>query len=158
MNGLWTEPGIPHKGWRLIDVIDLRPDDAPVEETEYETCEMCGNERIRFVHIMEHNEHETLRVGCVCAEKMSGDYIGPRAREKQVRNRATRRQKWLSRKWRASYNGNSFLNVEGFNFVVFPNKYKPDKWNYSIDNNFGKQSYNSEVEAKLAMFDEHWPV
>lgn len=26
------------------------------EEIEYEQCEMCGNEKIRYVHIMKHPE------------------------------------------------------------------------------------------------------
>jgi hypothetical protein len=38
---------------------------------------MSGNEKIRYVHIMEHPDlDETFEVGCVCAEKMSGDYEG----------------------------------------------------------------------------------
>ncbi len=156
MNNLWTEPGVPHKGWHFVDVIDLRPDDTPVEETEYATCDMCGNERIRFVHIMEHDNYQTLHVGCVCAEKMSNDYSGPREREQQVRSRSIRRQKWLTRKWRTSYSGNSFLNVDEHNFVVFANKLRPGKWSYSIDGVFSKASYNSQSEAKLALFDEHW--
>lgn len=50
----WNLPDIPHKGWRLLDVIDIREDGQSVEDTEYETCMMCGNGRIRFVHIVEH--------------------------------------------------------------------------------------------------------
>ena len=49
------------------------------EEIPYEQYEMCGNERIRFVHLMQHPDYpHELRVGCVCAEKMSDDYVNPR--------------------------------------------------------------------------------
>ena len=70
----WDNMGIPHKGWSCIDVIDLRGDGAGSDETSYETCQMCGHEKIRYVHVMEHCDLEdSLRVGCVCAEKMSDD-------------------------------------------------------------------------------------
>ena len=97
----WDQPGVPHKGWHCVDVVDLRADGEPADETDYATCQMCGNEKIRYVHIMEHPDlDETFDVGCVCAEKMSGDYEGPKRREAKLRNRAARRTRWLQRKWR----------------------------------------------------------
>ncbi|MDD2958951.1 MAG: hypothetical protein PHE06_07960 [Lachnospiraceae bacterium] len=64
--GDWNKAGIPHKGWTCIDVVDLAEDSEPGDEVQYEQCEMCGNERIRFVHIMHHPEYsEELHVGCV---------------------------------------------------------------------------------------------
>jgi hypothetical protein len=66
----WDQPNIPHKGWTCVDVIDLRSGEASSKEADYATCEMCGNERIRYVHIMEHAALEgNLSVGCVCAER-----------------------------------------------------------------------------------------
>jgi hypothetical protein len=57
-----------------VDVVDLRADGEPADETDYATCQMCGNEKIRYVHIMEHPDlEENFEVGCVCAEKMSDD-------------------------------------------------------------------------------------
>ena len=50
---------------------------------------MCGKEKIRFVHILEHNEViEEFRVGCVCSEKMTDDYTNPMQLENDVRNKA----------------------------------------------------------------------
>ena len=73
----WDQPGVPHKGWHCLDVVDLRADGGPADETDYATCQMCGNEKIRYVHIMEHPDlDENFEVGCVCAEKMSDDYEG----------------------------------------------------------------------------------
>ena len=69
----WDQPGVPHKGWHCVDVVDLRADGESADETDYATCQMCGNEKIRYVHIMEHPDlNENFDVGCVCAEKMSG--------------------------------------------------------------------------------------
>ena len=60
-------------------LIDIREDGQSVEETEYETCTMCNNERIRFVYIVSHKDfREVLKVACVCAEKMTNDYVNPK--------------------------------------------------------------------------------
>lgn len=73
------------------------------DSIEYEQCEMCGNEKIRFVHIMKHPQYpKTLHVGCVCAEKMSGDYVNPRRNEESLRKRAMRKSNFDKREW--SYN------------------------------------------------------
>ena len=151
----WDQAGLPHKGWNCIDVVDLRADGETAEKTDYSTCQMCGNERIRFVHVMEHpNLGQNFDVGCVCAEKMSGDYEGPKRREATLRNRAARRTKWLQRKWRVSAKGNSFLNVDGYNLGVHMNKFK--RWGYRINTQFGVKTYGTEDEAKLALFDDFW--
>ena len=127
----WDQPGVPHKGWHCVDVVDLRADGESADETDYATCQMCGNEKIRYVHIMEHPDlDENFDVGCVCAEKMSGDYEGPKRREAKLRNRAARRTRWLQRKWRVSAKGNSSLNVDGHNLGVHMNKFK--RWGYRI--------------------------
>jgi hypothetical protein len=38
MSRNWNTPGIPHKGWVLAGVYDVREDGQPVDETEYERC------------------------------------------------------------------------------------------------------------------------
>ncbi len=151
----WDQQGIPHKGWNCVDVIDIRADGEAVNESDYATCQMCGKEKIRYVHIMEHTDLEDqFEVGCVCAEKMSDDYIGPRVRENRLRNRAARRARWLQRKWRTSAKGNGFLNVEGYNLVIYPTKSK--RWGYKIGDRFGQKTYATSSEAKLALFDDFW--
>ncbi|WP_047835787.1 MULTISPECIES: hypothetical protein [unclassified Cupriavidus] len=151
----WDQPGVPHKGWHCVDVVDLRADGEPADDTDYATCQMCGNEKIRYVHIMEHPDvEEALDVGCVCAEKMSDDYDGPKRREARLRNRASRRTRWLHRKWRVSAKGNSFLNVDGRNLVVYPTK--TGRWGYKIGDRFGPKTYPTVREAKLALFDDFW--
>lgn len=161
MSGLWDRLDVPHKGWRCVSVIDLEPQ----SDFDYASCEMCGNERIRYVHIMAHDAYaEELEVGCVCAEKMSDDYFNPRRAERKLRNRAARKAKWLSRKWRTSIKGNAYLNADGFNLVVFPNKYRPERWSFSIKQKaggmavFSKKTYGTEEEGKLGLFEQFWKI
>lgn len=91
-------------------------------------------------------------VGCICAEKMSDDYIGPKAREGDLRNRAARRTRWLTRKWRRSVKGNSYINVEGCNLLVYSTSTKC--WGFKIGARFSRLTYATADEAKLAMFDD----
>lgn len=159
MTNRWDQPGIPHREWRCIDVIDLCPEGESADNREYGTCEMCGKYPIRFLHVMEHSDVENhLNVGCVCAEKMSGDYVTPKASETTLRNKAARKVKWLTRRWRTSARGNDFLNTQGHNLVVFPNKYKPEMWSYRINGQFCRDSYDSKDEAKLALFEALWEL
>lgn len=58
----WDQPDVPQRGWHCVDVVDLRADGGPVEETDYATCEMCGHEKIRYVHVMEHSDHDDHHV------------------------------------------------------------------------------------------------
>lgn len=96
----WKRKDIPHKGWECIDVIDLGEDADENEEISYEKCEMCGFEEIRYVHIMVHPEYDgQLRVGCVCAEKMSEDYVNPRKREKTLKNKVARKKTFMKKPW-----------------------------------------------------------
>jgi hypothetical protein len=120
MNNHWNLPDIPRKGWRLLDVIDIREDGQSVEDTKYEICMMCGNDRIRFVHIVEHDEiGEEFKVGCDCAEKMTNDYVNPLKLERNLRNRAVRRAKWISKEWHFNEKGNQYLKKEGHYFLIF---------------------------------------
>lgn len=87
----WNHPGVPHKGWTYLGAQDTGSADH--------TCEMCGQKNIRFVHTVEHPEHEALEVGCDCAEKMSEDYVTPKDRQKRAQktaNRARREAKALA--------------------------------------------------------------
>jgi len=153
----WDQLNIPHKGWNCDDVIDLREDGSSVDETNYATCQMCGNEKIRYVHIMSHpNFSECLEVGCFCAEKMSNDYIGPRQREKELKNRANRRLNWLKRKWKISrQRGNPYLKLGDTHLLIFRKNTNPVSWGYKVGDHFGDGSYSSIDKAKLALFDAY---
>ena len=157
MSSQWSHKNIPHKGWRCVDVIDLRPNDEPVELVNYATCEMCGHEQIRFVHVLEHdNVDGQLSVGCVCAEKMLDDFVGPRDRESRLKNKATRKRNWLKLKWKTSRKGNPYLKKDGMLLSVFPNKLQPGRWSFGIDDDFFNGKCESEDAAKLALFEKYW--
>jgi hypothetical protein len=121
--GKWTQPGVPHKGWENTGVYDLGRDDRTV-------CEMCEVQEIRYVHHMHHPDYaEEIAVGCVCAEEMEGDRVGPKRRETSLINAARRREKWLTRNWRISSKGNEYIRTDGFVLTVFP---KGNKWSGSL--------------------------
>ena len=152
MVGRWNEPGIPHRGWICTGVEDLA--DVTSSDVFYETCMMCGQEKIRYVHIMSHFDFDNeLRVGCICAGKMSDDYAGAKDREKELRNKASRKLKWLSRRWRTSKKGNSYLNIDGNNIGIFP---RNGVWYCRINDLFGNKGFRTENEAKIQLFEMLW--
>ncbi len=153
MNNHWNLRNIPHKGWRLLDVIDIREDGQSVEDTEYETCMICGNDKIRFVHIVEHDEIlEEFKVGCDCAEKMTNDYVNPGKLERNLRNRGVRRSKWISKEWHVNEMGNQYLKKDGHYFLIFKDT-KSRKFKCKIDDIWGKKIFNTIEEAKAATFN-----
>uniref|UniRef100_UPI003217519A hypothetical protein n=1 Tax=uncultured Draconibacterium sp. TaxID=1573823 RepID=UPI003217519A len=153
MANYWNQDGIPHKGWILEDVIDVREDGQPEWETEYEICMMCGQPKIRYVHIVTHNEvEEEFRVGCNCAEKMTNDYLNPQKRERELRNKSNRRINWLNKNWKTSRNGNHFINYENHHLLIYRDK-KTLKFRIKIGEVFGKKSYDDLNTAKIAVFN-----
>ena len=146
----WDQSGIPHKGWHCSDCHDTGGE----EGDGYETCQMCGNERIRYVHIMEHQEYPNeLRVGCICAGKMSDDYVGPKKREQVLRNKASKRSNLFKRKWKISFMGNEYLKISNRRIVIMKNLYSPG-WEYAIGVQWSKGNFSTSDEAKRAAFDQ----
>ena len=85
---------------------------------------------------------------------MAEGYDG-RAKEQELKNLHARRCHWCQRDWRISSNGNPYLNLNGYNIVVFP---KGDGFNWRIARGdkcirFGDGPYASEDAAKLRLFD-----
>jgi hypothetical protein len=149
--GKWRQAGVPHRGWTCVDIID-----GVEEDSEFSTCEMCEVALIRYQHVMEHPDYdETLHVGCICAGHMTEDYIGARHREKEFKATIARRNRWLTREWRISRKGNEYLNVDGFNVVVFPQR---EYWGVRVtnrandDHQFSRLLYRSQDAAKRAAF------
>ena len=146
--GKWTQPGVPHKGWTCVDIEDLGEPDH--------ICEMCEVTEVRYVHVMEHLDYQTLRVGCICAGHMEEDLVGARKREEAFKASRVRRARWLTREWRVSGSGNEYLNADGFNVVVYPVKggfgarvlHRETEWS-----RFSKRVYPTMERAKLAAFD-----
>lgn len=148
--GKWTQPGVPHKGWRCVDIEEL-------EEQDH-LCEMCEARLVRFVHIMVHDDYDgVLRVGCVCAGHMEENLVGARKREAAYRNDRSRQSRWLQRRWRLSASGNEYLNTnDGFNVVVYCTG---RIWGARVENRASgyarssKLPYQTSDQAKLAAFE-----
>lgn len=149
MTNYWKEYTLPHRGWSLSDVIDIHDGN----QSHYENCKMCGKEKIRYVHIVKHplidNE---LRVGCICAEKMTDDYHNPRHREKALIKKSNRRRNWGKKKWKLSSNGNLYLKTNNHWIVIFVDKFK-GKYKVRIDKIIGNMFFNDIEEAKIAAFN-----
>jgi len=158
VGNLWNQEGIPHKGWRCIGIEDLGDGLGPGERIDYSSCQMCGQEKIRYVHLMEHNDYPTgLNVGCICSGKMQDDIHEAKIRESNMKNRSSRRINWLTRKWRHSAKGNDYLNIKNYNLGVFQNNF--GGWGYRIGNKFSESSsFPTEDAAKLALFDAFWEM
>ena len=123
--GKWAQSGVPHRGWQCVGVDDLGEPSA--------LCEMCESVEIRYVHQMSHPDYAaTLFVGCVCAEHMEQDYVSPRLREKALRTLARRRSTWKRRKWRSAYDGQLYLNTEGYSIAVFRASHPGTGWKLAV--------------------------
>jgi hypothetical protein len=148
--GKWSTPGVPHKGWTCIDTDDLGSDDMKI-------CEMCETSEIRYAHKMTHPDYKgPLVVGVVCAGHMEEDVVRAKDRERQVRNRSSRRERWPHSRWKTSRSGNEYRNHAGYNCVV---KQWPQGWQVLITPLpegqliAGKKRFATSEEAKLAAFD-----
>lgn len=142
--------GCPKKGWDWVGAVDLH-DDEGLEFGDYETCEYCHKEQIRYVHTLSHPDWKyEIRVGRICSDELSGD---PRAAttEKRLRNRSQRRANFPKlRSWRASAKGNLWIKYKDHHIVVME---REEAFRLSIDGELGKLYFKTEREAKLRAFD-----
>ncbi len=160
---LWDQEGIPHKGWICVGMIDLGEDaeDIDVETRRaelYEVCEMCNQEGIRYVHLMEHKEYQgQLRVGCDCAAKMEEDYEKPRERENNLKNRHKRKMNFLKQEWRPNAKGNWVLKYKGKHITIMKSKYNQSEYVVAYNKEYISQYQGKKIRsletAKIAAFD-----
>ncbi len=153
---LWNQPGVPKKGWTVLDVSDLG------EERETgEVCKMCGQEDLRYVFSMMHPEYASLQVGCVCAEKMTEDYVTPQKKQNELKNTAARRRRALSRRafvrtnclrapWQKTGKG-EVRKISGYWVTVYQ---RAEGWGAVIQKAHSKKTYATIEEARGALFDE----
>lgn len=155
MNPLCKEFGFPHKGWELVDVIDLGEYCDSVDEIEYENCEFCGHEQIRYVHIIKHPEYNRyVRVGCDCAVQLTADYVNPKARESYLRRKTARRRNFMKQEWKMSSKGNYILKYKGKRVTAITRSFG---WGVVFDGkwvwNFRGKSIPDFDTARLAAFE-----
>lgn len=159
----WDNKGILHKGWTCVEMIDLGEDaddmDFETRKSElYEQCQMCNQEGIRYVHIMEHPAYDgQLRVGCVCAEKMENDYSTPRERENAMKNRHYRKMNFLKRDWQSRANGYLVLKYKGKYITIMRSKFNQTEFGVAYNGEFIWHYQGRKIKdirtAKLAAFE-----
>ncbi len=154
MPGLLDSPDVPRDDWRCMEVADLWEKHTG---REHVTCEMCGGARIRFVHILEHDDFDEILGVCVdCSQRMTGDTVNPRKVEAEVRRKSEARDRWLAGHWYLSARDNLVTNESGVNMGVFPVKFKHGMWSFRMGERFFKGMYPSAEQAKYALFEELW--
>ena len=147
--GKWSESGVPHKGWKCIDIEDA--------EEPIQICEMCESQAIRYIHHMQHKKYpDVLSVGSVCAGNMEQNLARALGREELMKSRVQKRKRWLARKWKVSKKGNDFIKTDGFVITVFK---KGKLWNGHVIQEHGpyeaysRKSFPTSDRVKLAAFD-----
>lgn len=156
--GRWDKRDIPHRGWRYIGMEDLGEYCFPGEGIPYEQCEMCGYEKLRYVHLLEHPDYDgIIRVGCECAEKMIIEYVDLEKRERELRNRGNRKKNFLKREWTYKPNtGNYTMRYKGEYITIMKSKFGngwgvifqgESRWDYN-----GKRITDLRT-AKIVAFD-----
>ncbi len=123
--------GAPIDNWYYIDVIDIEEE---YSDTDLFTCELCGCSRVRFVHVMRHDEYfEDVRVGCICAGIMEGDVLAAKERERLMKNRAKRKRNFTNRKWEENRYGGFSLKYRGTWVFIHLSKYNQNHYGVSCN-------------------------
>jgi len=115
---LKSTPGCPHVGWHWLRIIDLH-DEEGREFGDYEQCEFCWQEQIRFVDYLRHSDwRDALAVGRICANALCGDAKAD-SEERRLRNRTLRKANFLKLKgWRTSAQGNYWIEYQDHHIIV----------------------------------------
>lgn len=116
----WGCEGVQDTGSPLLSEYDLQ---QPLDTQ----CEACGTP-IRFVCRIYHPQvpdEETgrpveLDIGGECTAEVTGQRDDVEMWQREARNRAARRQAWLTRSWKTSRAGNAYINADGRNVTVYP--------------------------------------
>ena len=148
----------PLSGWECLHMYDVEGDDNDLECINLFTCELCNCSQVRYVHVMHHSEYfEEISVGCICAGIMEGDIFTAKERERQMKNRAKRKENYLKRGWHWSANGNRTIRYKNHQLTIIPSRYDNGGYGVVIDGKSvwrykGKQITNT-LSATLTAFD-----
>lgn len=141
---LWEDPSVPKKGWVCVDVIDLG---RPAGE-----CGMCGKEDIRYVHIMRHENHQSIGAGCVCAGKMESSPEAAKERENSLKNKINRFKTFSVTEFKTSAKGNLYTKYKDTRITFMQTK-KDGSWNY-VENGEFSPCFKTLDDAKRAAFEK----
>jgi len=149
IGNLWYSD-LPKKGWILQDVIDTEACET--------VCDFCSTLH-RYVHKIFHPDIiENYEVGCICAEKLTGDYVNPKGKEKLLRQRAEKITRWIrSSKWNFfSYHPSYYRKEKNRKIWLNPSG---AFWKIKINNISGKRCYENLTSAKkAALFGMEWMI
>lgn len=149
---LKNTPGCPKANWTWVRCTDLKEDEGR-EYDDYEDCEFCGHEQIRFVHEIEHPDWpQIIRVGRICAAHYTVTSPHDLAKAEAIlKNRSIRRQRFPQLKaWKKSSKGNPHIEYLGAHVIVLKNG---SGFSLKIGSRFGTKIFGSEREAMLRAFD-----
>lgn len=97
---------------------------------------MCDQERVRYVHVMEHEDHpDQLRCGCVCAGHMEGDLAAAWDRQESLKCKLKADARWLNRGWKRSQAGNEYRKEDGTLVIIFG---RAGRWGYQVKSADGR--------------------
>lgn len=89
---------------------------------------------------------------------MEGNLANAQHRDKQMRSRASKRKRWLARKWITSKKGNPYIEADGYRITIYANG--SNSWKVAVaslsdkdDVRFPRRAAKTIDEAKLAGFD-----
>ncbi|MFI3253658.1 MAG: hypothetical protein R3Y63_04860 [Eubacteriales bacterium] len=115
------EIGAPTENWDCSHVID--------QERDGFVCELCGCEKVRFIHVMEHRDYpDQLSVGCICAGTMEGNLLAAKERDKKMKNRAKRKENFQNHIWKKERNGIHTRTYQGKKLAICANKGVYECW------------------------------
>lgn len=145
----------PLDNWYCDRVIDVEEE---YSSTGLFTCELCGCVRVRFVHVMHHDEYfEDVRVGCICAGIMEGDVLAAIERERLIKNRAKRKNNFPHRKWKENRFGGYSLKYQSTWVNINRSKFNQNQYGISCNGKsiwkYKGQSITSFLVAAYAAFD-----
>jgi hypothetical protein len=142
----------PLEGWRCIDVYD-----AMEEEDRLFTCQLCDCPKVRFVHVMQHEEFpNAIHVGCICAGVMEDDILAAKERERQMRNRAKRKKTFAKRIWEEQRYGWS-LSFKGDTIQMFTKPYLV-RYKHGTTMVYKGKKIDNFLSAVYAAFDMVDPI
>lgn len=136
--------------WRVADVIDSA--ESGLQQADYPSCEQCGRERIRFVHIIENKSTgETKRVGSECSRLLTSDSVMTAHFERLARNAAANKGRFLkSTRWETLAGGNVCGTYKRHR--IFLRRLSEDIFDVSIDGTYHIKGCAGLHAAKLAVY------
>ena|SRR3990167_3047075 len=148
IHGLWSSD-LPRKGWVLQGADDLGELRG--------SCDWCGTQ-IRYVHFINHKDNDlSFGVGCICAERLTEDYVNPKLREKNFKKQVSCLKSWMkSPRWKVSKKGGIFRRDKSLFIYLRPIE---KGFKIRIGNIWGRKIYSSREAAIRAVFDGfRWAV